>query len=239
MVYLGYNDIKLSLDPDGADLADGDGRLSACSSIGSSMPVPPAARAASSWSCRTTGAAARATLRTSIRSVRRHARSAPRSGTPFWPSSRQVSPTPGWSRSTCSPPWSACSEQPADFGFTNVTDKRPQGADPAKYLLRPERRHPLRPARPGADPPGGPVLPDPGLGLVQHLQGPGNRAAEAGRGPRGREGVRRRPLRPALDGRRGELTGIALSTPRGASRLGGAHVSAACDQIWRAQCQEA
>jgi lysophospholipase L1-like esterase len=88
-------------------------------------------------------------------------------------------------------------EQPARFGFTNVTAPRPSGGDPQEVPLRLQRPVPLRPPRPGADQAGGPVLPDPRLGLVEHVQGPGDGAAEADRRPRGREGVPGVPCSPA------------------------------------------
>ncbi len=130
VVYLGYNDIKLSLDraattwPD-AMLAYGRNWN------GSSKPGPPVARGASSWSCRTIGAVARA-----ISAAPRppSCARAPRSGTHIWRGSRATRPTPASWRWISSPLWNASYKQPADFGFTNVTSTRPQGGDPAKYL---------------------------------------------------------------------------------------------------------
>ena len=208
VVYFGYNDIKLSLDPDGADLAGAKvdyraqlDRIIKAGAAGGSRRIFLVMPHDWGRSPRYVGSAIGPTScaqRTEVWNALPGGARARRS------------PTPASSALDLFTAMECVFNQPGDFGFTNVTSARPQGADPAKYLfdLNDDIHFGQRGQMP--DPPGRPVLPDPGLGLVQHRQGPGDGAAEAGRGPRGRQGVRRHLLRPALDRpRRGELTGIA------------------------------
>ena len=109
MVYFGYNDIKLSLDPDGDDLAGAMlaygtqlDRIIKAGAAGSSRRIFLVMPHDWGRSPRYFGSSQSAD----------HARSAPRSGTHIWRGSRATRPTPASWRWTCSPPWSACSTSP-------------------------------------------------------------------------------------------------------------------------------